>query len=565
MKKYFEKHWQDILYVAGIAFILSLPYLFKDLVPIAHDTIFHISRIEQLSISISEGNWFPAIYPYENVGYGYASPLFYSDFFLIPSALLHLAGVPLNICFKVLVIGAIFFSTVTMYHCAYHISGKRIIAVFAAAGYMFANYHISDIYVRNALGEILAFVFLPMILEGMYRILWNNEKKWGYLTVGLAGLALSHDLTFIMGVGLCIVLFLIKIKDLTKEKFLSLLKGVLFAFLLTAFFTLPMIEQLRSQKFNLSETQNIGVNSMAWWQFFVNRTIFGYSSNQLGPNEAMNVNVGWFLTFAPLLYIFKDHNKKEHPFVTASLVIGYIMMLLPAKIIPWSSLKFLNVIQFPWRLNTIAVVCLSLPAAYGILCICRKHYITIIVECCLVVEAFFHVRPEFLLTIGFTSSITWQDVKEGAVLDPWYGSTYYFVELAGADYLPADSPNFYTYPQDIKDQDQNSLDITYEQKSTTVTFEVKGESAKAFILPLTYYKGYQVYKVVDGTETKVSTYETSNGLVECDNDGDGTYICRYEDTPVRKASMGASVASLIVLTVYAVWKKKRNAKEDSAI
>lgn len=562
MKK-IKQYRIDILYVIGIALVLSAPYLMRDLVPVAHDTIFHMSRIEQLSISISEGNWFPAIYPYENIGYGYASPLFYSDVLLIPAALLHLAGVPLNICFKFLTIMATLVSCITMYHCAYHISQKRSITVFATMGYMFANYHISDLYVRNALGEIFALMFLPLILEGMYRILWNDEKKWGCLALGLSGLAISHDLTFVLGVVFCIVLFLIKIKSLTKEKFFTLCKGILAAFLLTSFFTLPMLEQLRSQQFNLSNATNLGVNSMAFWQYFANRTIFGFSSNELGPNEAMTVNVGWFLTFAPLLYIFFDHKKKEHPFVTVCVIIGYIMMLLPAKIVPWNSLTFLDVIQFPWRLNTISIVCLALPAAYGVLSICRKRIWIIGLQVCLVLEALIHVRPELLLKIGFTSSTTWQDVKEGAVLDPWYGSPYFFVELAGADYLPASSPNFHTYPQDIKDENGTSLTISYTQKSTTLTFDSNNTTAQAYILPLSYYKGYQVYQVVDGKEIKVDTYESSNGLVECKNAGSGEYICRYEDTPLRKACMGISLVTLLGLAFIPLFRK-RKAKENSA-
>jgi hypothetical protein len=558
----------DILYVVGIALWSSpLPYLIKDLVPVAHDTIFHMSRIEQLSISISEGNWFPAIYPYENVGYGYASPFFYSDVFLIPAALLHLGRCSAQCLFQIhlTIRSHLLVSTVSpcIIVLIISVSKRQHHRLCDHAGYMFANYHISDLYVRNALGEIFALMFLPLILEGMYRILWNDEKKWGCLALGLSGLAISHDLTFVLGVVFCIVLFLIKIKSLTKEKFFMLCKGILAAFLLTSFFTLPMLEQLRSQQFNLSNATNLGVNSMAFWQYFANRTIFGFSSNELGPNEAMTVNVGWFLTFAPLLYIFFDHKKKEHPFVTVCVIIGYIMMLLPAKIVPWNSLTFLDVIQFPWRLNTISIVCLALPAAYGVLSICRKRIWIIGLQVCLVLEALIHVRPELLLKIGFTSSTTWQDVKEGAVLDPWYGSPYFFVELAGADYLPASSPNFHTYPQDIKDENGTSLTISYTQKSTTLTFDSNNTTAQAYILPLSYYKGYQVYQVVDGKEVKVDTYESSNGLVECKNAGSGEYICRYEDTPLRKACMGISLVTLLGLAFIPLFRK-RKVKENSA-
>ena len=65
------------------ALILSLifvyPWLFKDFVGVEHDTFFHLSRIQGLAEAISRGDLLPAIYPYKNNGYGYASPLFYCD------------------------------------------------------------------------------------------------------------------------------------------------------------------------------------------------------------------------------------------------------------------------------------------------------------------------------------------------------------------------------------------------------------------------------------------------------------------------------------------------------
>lgn len=565
MRRLLKDHWIDLLYLIGITFLLMIPYLFYDNLPVAHDTIFHVSRIEQLSRSIQEGNWLPAIDPHVNIGYGYASPLFYSDFFLLPAALLHIAGMPLNMSFKFLIVVSSFFSAAAMYHCAWHMEKKRWLAVFASAGYLFANYHITDIFVRNALGEVFAFMFLPLILEGMYRILWNNEKKWGILALGLSGLALSHDLTFLLGIVLCIILFLGKIRSLTKNKFMTLVKGVLAAFLLTAFFTLPMIEQLRTQTLMLSRTQDLGSGSMTFWQFFVNQTIFGTSSNTLPLSRRMVVNVGWLLTFAPLLYIFFDHHKKDHPFVTYIMIVGYITMLLPSSIIPWESLTFLDTLQFPWRLNTIAVTCLSLPAAYGLLAVCKKKTAVIIAEICLLSEAVFHIIPACNRNVvGFNSSTTWQDVLNGAVLDPWYGSSYLFVEMAGADYLPITSPNFHTMTRSIRDAQMNDLGYSFTQDKTTLTFTAEDSTTSNFILPLTYYKGYQVYKVVGTTEIPVSTSESANGLVECTNEGNGKYICRYVDTPLRKASLITSFATLLTLCTYEIYLHRKKKKEAAA-
>ena len=126
MKKY-EKY----LFTFLITCILMFPY-FKGFLPIEHDTFFHVSRIEQLSLSIREGNLFPAIYPYENGGYGYGSPLFYSDVFLILPALLHLMGLSLVRCYQLTVFTARWISALTMFSLALKITKQKETAALAS-------------------------------------------------------------------------------------------------------------------------------------------------------------------------------------------------------------------------------------------------------------------------------------------------------------------------------------------------------------------------------------------------------------------------------------------------
>ena len=83
MVLWLKKKWKDIVFACLITCLFLLPYITKDFLGIEHDTFFHVSRIEQLSKALQHGQFLPAIYPYENHHYGYASPLFYSDVFLI--------------------------------------------------------------------------------------------------------------------------------------------------------------------------------------------------------------------------------------------------------------------------------------------------------------------------------------------------------------------------------------------------------------------------------------------------------------------------------------------------
>lgn len=553
LKETWKRRWKDLLAALFFTILLSLPYLTKDLLPVEHDTFFHVSRIEQLSRSIQEGHFFPAIYPYENNGYGYASPLFYSDFFLIIPALIHLCGIPVSVCYKISVFLASFFSAYTMILLAGRISHNRMVSWLAGAAYVFSNYHITDIYVRGAFGEVLAFVFLPVILLGFYEIMAEGHcDKWKTLCLGIAATALSHNLTFLMSAFLLAILFFLSYRKWTPEKVSAITKAVILAFFLTCFFTLPMLEQLKSQDLIVSyygETSDLSSGSMNLWQYFVNRTVFGFSGNNLPHDQTMTVNVGWFLTFAPLSwFLVKKEYRKEHSFVTIMVILGYICLLLPGTWMPWNALSFLKVMQFPWRFNTMTITLLSVPAAMGICSLLKKKGFHLIILSLLCVECIYHVLPVEQRTFGITSDMTWQDILHGKICDPYYSASYIRVELAGGDYLPVSSPDFRGRSTDIKDGDDQDLGIEYNKNGTTMSFNVPEKyTGDDLILPLTWYKGYQVYHLENGDMKKVPTFENHEGMVTFTVEEEGTYMCMYEDTPLRRICILISWAALIVL------------------
>ena len=49
--------------------------------------------------------------------------------------------------------------------------------------YLTFPYHLTDLYVRNALGEFMSFMFLPLVFLGLYQ-LFNTSENHYYLTFG---------------------------------------------------------------------------------------------------------------------------------------------------------------------------------------------------------------------------------------------------------------------------------------------------------------------------------------------------------------------------------------------
>ena len=80
-----NRHFKLIL----IALMATLPILLYSSVPVSHDILFHLSRIDGILYEIETGNMFSFIYHNFLNNLGYASPLFYSDIFLYPFALVY--------------------------------------------------------------------------------------------------------------------------------------------------------------------------------------------------------------------------------------------------------------------------------------------------------------------------------------------------------------------------------------------------------------------------------------------------------------------------------------------
>ena len=554
MKKY-RKLLIDLSIILALTVLLMSPYLTKSFLAIEHDTFFHVSRIEQYAQALQHGQILPAIYPYENGGFGYGSPLFYSDIFLLLPAILHNLGLVLVDSYKLTVFLASFFSGITMYMLASKFTQKSSIRLLAVTAYLFSNYHITDIYVRGALGEVFALVGIPLILSGLYEIFESNQKYSSSYLIGLVITVLSHNLSFLLCFILIIIVCIIYLPKCSFDRYKILISESMLACLFTAFYTFPMIEQLKSQQFYLNyyaSSSALENHAMAFWQFLANQTVFGLSGNQYNANNAMVVNIGLFLTIVPISYLFLT--KKKYPFITLMLVIGWSCMLLPAQIFPWKSMSVLRILQFPWRLNMLALPLLCVPAVIGIENLTHKlKYLPICLILLLSLEGIYHLYPATKRTFVMPHNTTWQEVTDGKIIDPYYSAQYMRVELAGGDYLPYNSPDFRSYTKTIQTTSAETVTtgewIDYGSYHFTIT------NPQTVILPITYYKGY-IVRNIDTTEI-LETSLSHNGLVSVSIPYAGTYVCQYQNTIIRMVSIWISILTCMISFGYIIYRKRK--------
>lgn len=334
--------------------LFSLPYLCRDFLALEHDTLFHLSRIEGLAESISRGNFFPSIYPYKNGGFGYASPLFYCDVFLIPWAMLYRFGMAISTVYRLLVITVTFVSALAVLRLCDAVSDDPLSSLVLCAAFLFSNYRITDVYVRGALGEVIGFVFLSILLRGLFRLFEQRNESAAYeVMAGISGLLLSHNLSALFGFLLILVFFLCYVFTVPARITRSLFKALVLSFLLTAWFTLPMIEQLRSQPLVLNyyaNSSDLSSYALPLWKYFANTTVFGYGSNDLPRDMQMTVNPGIALSLLPLFWLLFYRKSPHRRFVSACFVLGYVTLILPWDGFPWDRMRLFSILQFPWRL-----------------------------------------------------------------------------------------------------------------------------------------------------------------------------------------------------------------------
>ena len=55
-----------------------------------------------------------------------------------------------------------------MYKTLKEITRNKDVAVLAGILYMTFPYHLTDLYTRNALGEYMSFIFIPLVFLGLY-------------------------------------------------------------------------------------------------------------------------------------------------------------------------------------------------------------------------------------------------------------------------------------------------------------------------------------------------------------------------------------------------------------
>lgn len=551
--KIYKRYIIFILIAIGISLFGCFPYL-NEIVPFGHDLGYHLNRINEIANGINIRKIPVLIHPglIENLGYG--NGFFYPQIFLyIPALLVSKFNFLVIPAYKAFLVIITFFTFISIYISTLKIFKKKHIAWVCSLLYVFSLYRLTDIYVRAALGELLAFIFMPLILYGFYNILFEDNKKWWILSIGVSGLVYSHLLSVLIVGIFFVILGLLNIDKVFKDKkvFFSFLKASIVTILITIAYFGPMFEQKTNDVFNIdgrSIYKNEEVYSFAssLGMALSSELHGGFATDSNFEEKTMPEGAGIVLILMALLFLArKDISYKNNRFEIQLFILGFAFYFATTKLFPWKYFSLLNVIQFPFRFNMIAMLCFSVVGGASF--------------CSLINE---NNKKEIILlfTIFYLAYSGFQ--LDNCELDftGWNGNynvltSTFDRQVGSAEYLPDGT---YIYDLDLYNTNDKENKIKYTQVGNTIQFEYNDTKNPLSInIPLVYYKGYTAYiEDENGNKTDLEVEKNitnAHVLVKNNEILNGKITVEYKLTKIQKISYLISIISIIAFSIYIFW------------
>jgi hypothetical protein len=350
---YFDKYGYLIL-----LFILIIPTISALFIPGfygASDDV-HIAWLFEMHRSLSMGQFPPRFVP--DLSYGFGYPLF-NFVFPLPfylGEIFHLLGLSFVDSIKAVFFVSMFLSGLFMYFLIGQYTKSKLINLTGAIIYSYSTYRAVDLYIRGAIGEILSFVFFPLILLSIIKVSRKLNIRWlGIGGISVGGLVLTHNIATYMFLPVVAFFVLIQLFFIrSKIKFLAeSLVILIFGLLISSYFWLPALLDSSLMKYDTvfdfkDHFPTLKQLSIPFW---------GYGASVPGPYDGLSFNIGTInliVLGTGILFGFYYWRRLEVE-KKILLIWGVLVMILTVFMMNfrstylWEHIPLLPYFQFPWR------------------------------------------------------------------------------------------------------------------------------------------------------------------------------------------------------------------------
>ena len=533
-----------ITYFVTLAFIMSIPLLQRGFV-CGDDWEYHLARIQNISYCLSLGIFPAKIHITSLNGYGYGSGLFYPNLFLYFPAMLRFWGLGLSASYKIFLIIVIFLTIISSYFSTKYIFKSRYAAIIASTMFATSQTFITNAYLRCAVGETLAAIFLPIMIASLYNIIYDKFSKPWILILGFLGLIYCHTISLFLSILIFTFVLIVNCKTVFFSKNLPkyhglkvLMKLFIAAFivlLLSISYWLAMLEQFCFAKFNVNnEGIRIGDYSLKLSELFC----------------SARPGLGLPLLLLSMIFILLSVNRK-FKLSRHFIIIGLILAFLSTSLFKWKLFNntIINKIQFPWRLCPLAALFLSIGVGGCINSTFRK-----------IKERKMVLIFLFVLTGIFSINVL-TSISDNCIDLPTDICNHGFSIGGGCEWLPLKTDiEKLNFPDKVYTSNGRSINLS-KRIGNTIYFlynENLYDKSDHFDVPLLFYKGYSATILkVDGTIKALSVVNSpNNNLCRVLNDEnlEGEICVKYSGTKLQHISYFINFFATIIALIFIGYK-----------
>lgn len=530
-----------------ILIVITSTPLFQEGIVLGDDLFYHLLRIESIKDSILAGNHFALIHETVFGGYGYGSGIFYPNFYLYFPALLGIMGLSISVAYKIFLIFIAMGTCASTYFSIKYISRSKYASWLGTILFVSSQYRLINLYDRAAMGEYIAMMFFPIVVCGIFDVLYCKCCKPWILGVGFAGILLAHPLSAFVFFLITLAIFCVHIKYFIKNYQIVIKLALLsfVVFLCTMFFLLPMFEMMSVMDLKVKYP----------WTYVSSNTlnlpdIFRYST------EFRDLSIGIpIVLLSAGIVLFRRSKFAVLSIADKSFILGWLLCLAVVPEPIWKLLDntMMNAIQFPWRLFGFASIFLSISLGIYYSDIFKKgnsKKITILI---------------ITVVIAF-ATITVHEIYKRETYQLDFIKDKFHVNQG--EWLPVGTNIEAMRTSPLYAIDEEGQTIPLDKKGNTVTLELRSKDSYVDI-PLLFYKGYEATLKEDNI-SEVLTLEivqsTNNNLVRVLNplEKEGTLAVFYAGTIIQKISYCVSMMTVLgLLAIFLNRKRKSKMRQIS--
>lgn len=550
MLKNFLISKKEYIILFFITILVCLPFLTSSQYIEGNDTHYHISNIYSIYTKMCDGDLgLNKVFPIIANNYGYGSGIFYPQLsHIVPAGLTYILQGNIILAVKITHLIVYYISAIMMYKLVNRVFKNKYVALISAIFYITAPYAIADVFTRDAMAESFVFMFIPMIVLGLYELFEGSKRSFYiWFIIGYLGMISSHLVMSVYFTAFVFIYLLINIKKVFKANiFRSLVLSSVIILLITLPFTSSLIEHNFIGEYYVFEGTTMtdaGLLRSATffpWEFLIQHSNERYPSIKQYQN-LLAVALAVLMIVKRKSIIKDDAEKKFYKMLWIFVVLALFMMTAcPWEIMP----KFMLMLQFAWRIETMLIFALSILAGLALRNLNTRKAKAI----CLGIIVIFNM---FTISYSYMPEM-FIDYDINNVDMSYYGMGW------EKEYLPVRTTKnldyFYNRGNEVIIRRGNAEIEKINDNTPDLDFKVTNNNESIVVeLPRIYYIGYNISFTDENNETKeLQFYMNENGFIDTRVIGNGIVKVTYTGSAIEKVANKISLATIIVIAIYIV-------------